>query len=137
MNQYTGCVKTAYPVCCNFEYVSYILVRNLTIYRAGVFIVLTTISSIIICFNSDTLIQILYFLNHSTKAVHFCTSYIFYTKYWLMYPVLNVKSNMVELDTRHILWAAFGVSLKLCICICVFGSKHFICAFSLGLILHL
>ena len=126
MNQYTGCVKTAYPVCCNFEYVSYILVRNLTIYRAGVFMI-TTISSIIICFNSDTLIQILYFLNHSTKAVHFCTSYIFYTKYWLMYPVLNVKSNMVELDTRHILWAAFGVSLKLCIC--VWLKTFYMCVF--------
>ena len=34
-----------------------------------------------------------------------------------MDPVLNVKSNMVESDTRHILWAAFGVSLKMYICV--------------------
>ena len=134
MNQYTGCVNTACPVCGKFS-INIIHFSPSFDHSSNWRILTTTISSIIICFNSDTLIKILYFLNHSTKAVHFCTSYIFYTKYWLMYPVLNVKSNMVELDTRHILWAAFGVSLKLCIC--VFGSKHFICAFSLGLSLHL
>ena len=29
-----------------------------------------------------------------------------------MDPVLNVKSNMVESDTRHILWAAFWCKLE-------------------------
>ena len=40
-----------------------------------------------------------------------------------MYPVLNVKSNMVESDTRHILWAAFWCKLET-VHMCSHGSVY-------------